>query len=148
MRSEKGFTLIELLIVVAIIGIIAAIAVPNLMNAVDKGKQTRTMADMKAIAGAIEVYAVDNNTYPRVSSFSTLATLIQPVYIRSAPPGDGWNHGWVFTGDTTGGLDYTLLSLGKDGIASVVTGGQTHDFDCDIVYANGQFFQWPSGTQT
>ena len=148
MRSEKGFTLIELLIVVAIIGIIAAIAIPNLMNAVDKGKQTKTMADMKAIAGAIEVYAVDNNTYPRVSNFSSLAPLIQPIYIRVAPTGDGWNHGWSFAGDTTGGLDYTLASLGKDGIASVVTGGQTHDFDCDIIYSNGQFFQWPSGAQT
>jgi general secretion pathway protein G len=148
MRPEKGFTLIELLIVVAIIGIIAAIAVPNLINAVDKGKQTKTMADMKAIAGAIEVYAVDNNTYPRVASFAALAQFLQPNYIKLAPVSDGWNHGWVFEGDTTGGLGYTLISLGKDGVASVTNGGQTHDFDCDIIYANGQFFQWPSGAQT
>jgi len=148
MRSETGFTLIELLIVVAIIGIIAAIAIPNLMNAVDKGKQTKSMADMKALAGAIEVYAVDNNTYPRVSNYSALVPFLQPVYLKNPPAGDGWNHGWVYEGDTTGGLDYTLTSLGKDGIVSVVTGGQTHDFDCDIVYANGAFFQWPSGTQT
>ncbi len=148
MRSDKGFTLIELLIVVAIIGIIAAIAVPNLMTAVDKGKQTRTMADMKAIAGAVEVYAVDNNTYPRVTSYAALTPFIQPVYIRTAPPNDGWSHAWVYEGDTAGGLTYTLISLGKDGIPSVVNGGQTHDFDCDIVYANGQFFQWPAGTQT
>ena len=46
-RKDKGFTLIELLIVVAIIGIIAAIAIPNLLNAIDRGKQKRTMADLR-----------------------------------------------------------------------------------------------------
>jgi len=146
MRVENGFTLIELLIVVAIIGIIAAIAVPNLMNAVDKGKQSRTMADIRALAGAIEVYAVDNNTYPRVSTYSALIPLIQPIYIKSAPPSDGWNHAWVFTGDTQGGLDYTLTSLGKDGIASAVNGGQTKDFDCDIVYTNGTYTHYPEAS--
>jgi len=50
---DAGFTLIELLIVVAIIGLISAIAIPNLMNAVDKGKQKRTMADMRTIGSAI-----------------------------------------------------------------------------------------------
>ncbi|OYV98709.1 MAG: hypothetical protein B7Z68_00255, partial [Acidobacteria bacterium 21-70-11] len=48
MRKQKGFTLIELLIVVAIIGIIAAIAIPNLLNAINRGRQKRTMADMRS----------------------------------------------------------------------------------------------------
>ncbi len=61
MNRQKGFTLIELLIVVAIIGIIAAIAIPNLLNAIDRGKQKRTMADMRSVGTAIESYAVDNN---------------------------------------------------------------------------------------
>ena len=63
-RRQSGFTLIELLIVIAIIGILAAIAIPNLLNAVQRGKQKRTMADMKALAVALEAYKVDNSVYP------------------------------------------------------------------------------------
>lgn len=146
-RGERGFTLIELLIVVAIIGIIAAIAIPNLINAVDRGKQSRTLADLKAIGSSIEMYAVDNNTYPRVASYAALVPFLQPTYIQSAPTADGWNHGWVFQGDTGAGLVYSVISLGKDGIPGPVPGGRTNNFNCDIVYANGQFFQWPSGAQ-
>ncbi|MBI3447802.1 MAG: prepilin-type N-terminal cleavage/methylation domain-containing protein, partial [Acidobacteria bacterium] len=63
-KKTQGFTLIELLIVVAIIGIIAAIAIPNLLNAIDRGKQKRTMSDMRSVGTAVESYAVDNNFYP------------------------------------------------------------------------------------
>lgn len=63
MRKE-GFTLIELLIVVAIIGILAAIAVPNFLNAQIRAKVARTKGDLKAIGMALETYRLDNGKYP------------------------------------------------------------------------------------
>jgi type II secretion system protein G len=60
----RGFTLIELLIVVAIIAILAAIAVPNFLEAQTRAKVSRAKADMRSLATAIEAYRVDNNRYP------------------------------------------------------------------------------------
>jgi prepilin-type N-terminal cleavage/methylation domain-containing protein len=62
--KRRGFTLIELLIVVAIIAILAAIAVPNFLESQTRAKASRTRADMRTIAGALEMYAVDHNDYP------------------------------------------------------------------------------------
>ncbi len=61
---KHAFTLIELLIVVAIIAILAAIAVPNFLEAQVRSKVTRTKADMRTIAQAIEIYRMDNNEWP------------------------------------------------------------------------------------
>ena len=62
-KSHKGFTLIELLIVVAIIGILAAIAVPNFLNAQLRAKVARVVSDLKAITNAMEMYRIDLNSY-------------------------------------------------------------------------------------
>jgi prepilin-type N-terminal cleavage/methylation domain-containing protein len=63
MESHRtGFTLIELLIVVAIIAILAAIAVPNFLEAQTRSKVSRVKTDMRSLATAIEAYAVDNNS--------------------------------------------------------------------------------------
>jgi general secretion pathway protein G len=144
--KQKGFTLIELLIVVAIIGIIAAIAIPNLLNAIDRGKQKRSMADIRSIGTAVESYAVDNNFYPKNQS-SVPTTLISPIYIRTVPAADGWNTAWEFASDA-GGTTYTIESWAKDATDNADANAQTQDFNCDIVFVNGQFYQWPQGTQT
>lgn len=64
MKSRKGFTLIELLIVVAIIGILAAIAVPNFLNAQFRAKMARTYSDLKAVQSAVAQYQLDRGWAP------------------------------------------------------------------------------------
>ena len=145
-QKSKGFTLIELLIVVAIIGIIAAIAIPNLLNAIDRGKQKRTMADIRSIGTAVESYAVDNNNYPIANAQNVLSPLISPIYIKVMPANDGWSR--VFTVAATQ-TEYTLSSLGKDGAADGTNcaSAVTTLFAQDICFANGQFVRYPQGTQ-
>ena len=66
-RAGSGFTLIELLIVVAIIGILAAIAVPNFLNAQMRAKVSRAVSDERNLGVAMESYRLDNNHYPPAS---------------------------------------------------------------------------------
>ena len=155
LRKQSGFTLIELLIVVAIIGIIAAIAIPNLLNAIDRGKQKRSMADMRSIGTAVESYAVDVNFYPISSSLVTLDSLdpavigLEPIYIKLAPTKDGWGGLYLYASDAGGaGSDYTVVSYAKDKKVSATSAQATNDFDCDIIFQNGTFTAYPEGIQT
>lgn len=84
-KNQEGFTLIELLIVVAIIAILAAIAVPNFLEAQTRAKVSRVYSDMRSCAVALESYCVDYNRYP---SYGGRDALITP----SPPPEDGGPH--------------------------------------------------------
>jgi general secretion pathway protein G len=154
-RGQPGFTLIELLIVVAIIGIIAAIAIPNLLNAVDRGKQKRSMADLRTIGTAVESYSVDVSYYPVQTSMASISSItastmgIEPLYIKLAPTRDGWGGLYYYGSDTGGaGSAYTLATYSKDKKASSSSSGATSDFDCDIIFQNGSFMAYPEGVQT
>ena len=148
MRKNEGFTLIELLIVVAIIGIIAAIAIPNLMNAMDRTKQKKTAADIRALGTVCGQYQIDNNFYPVQTNqgpISNISASLSPVYIKVVPGKDGWNWDLQY-GTTAGGTAYTIRSLGKDGVKNG-NAGQINDFDCDIIYQDNSFISYPAGTQ-
>lgn len=91
-RSRVAFTLIELLIVVAIIAILSAVAVPNFLEAQMRSKVSRARADLRAIALAIEAYAVDANAFPPgfgTAPIDGLLALTTPVaYLSNGYPFD------------------------------------------------------------
>ena len=93
-HSRFAFTLIELLIVVAIIGILAAIAVPNFLNAQVRAKIATTQSDQRSLATALESYRLDHNMYPPTPNlsdymrFARLAKLTSPTAYMSTVPFD------------------------------------------------------------
>ena len=160
-KRENGFTLIELLVVVAIIGILASIAIPNLLVAVQRSRQKRTMVDIRNLATAWESRNVEAGRYnaagvgvPGISSpviLTDLETALAPTYIRTMPRFDGWgfplscytSEPWSVAANAQ---KYVIISPGKDGtIAAALVLGGTTSFDCDLIYSNGSFLAFPEG---
>lgn len=164
-NRQKGFTLIELLIVVAIIGIIAALLIPNFLDALQKAKQKRTVADMRntgtamfswltdqvgaASAGAAGTVTMANYESIGVDYLDSTAGLV-PQYMQDVPSLDGWKNAYQYYLNTENPLAQQVMAIysgGRDGSDPesdyTVTSFEPTDYDQDIVWADGFFVRWP-----
>ena len=129
-----GVTLIEMMIVLVIIGIVAAMVVPNVIGRPDQARVTVAKTDMRTIAASLEMYRLDNRTYP--STAQGLPALASPPLEPPLPPNwvgggylpvvpaDPWGNDYVYRSPGEGGA-FDLMTLGADG----APGGSGTDAD-------------------
>jgi general secretion pathway protein G len=145
---SRGFSLIELLIVVAVIGLITAIAIPNLVNAIQRARQSRSLADAQAIGKGLSMYQQDFVKFP-IAAKDTYAEELRSSltpYMSNYSPVDGWMRPFLYT--STEGEHYTVVSYGLDGEETLpYRSGPTSFFVEDIVITDGIFKQYPEGVQ-
>lgn len=145
-------------LVLVVVGIVAAIALPNFLDATQKAKQKRTMSELRTLAVAIESYRTDQGEAPPAGSIDELAALLEPEYLDPVPRIDGWQHPIRYacwTGDPFGTQSgtcdaYRLVSPGRDGVFEYEHPAEypeevypLSDYDRDIVFADGFFIQYP-----
>ncbi|MBI5153687.1 prepilin-type N-terminal cleavage/methylation domain-containing protein [Candidatus Poribacteria bacterium] len=125
MMKARGFTLIELMIVVAVIAILAAIAVPNFLAAQVRSKVSRAKADMATIRTALEAYAVDQNSYPLnaggMGFTGALYNLTKPIAYISNIPKDVFQEGNLY--QYLSGGSATTIQQNKFGSYTVASAG-------------------------
>ena len=121
-KRQDGFTLIEVMVVIVILGIMAALVVPNLVGRQDQAQVTAARSDIAAIGNALDLYHLDNNTYP--STEQGLEALIEKPsgfpeprnwrspYLRKKLPDDPWGNPYQYLSTDRG---FELFSYGADG---------------------------------
>lgn len=142
-----------LLFAIAVVGILAALIIPNFLDALQKAKQKRTVADVRTIATALESARADAGRYPAVSDAAALGTTLAG-HGYNGNGQDGWKRPLRYTclqKEDDGCASYELASGGSDGAFEHAPGeyGQ-ESFDAtayasDIVMSDGMFSRWPNG---
>lgn len=153
--KKEGFTLVELLIVIAVIGIIAAIAIPNLLTAIQKGKQKATMGDIKTLGTAVESYITDVSMAPGGGALSLamqLEVYMEPYFSKQLPVRDSWGEPFHYESGPLGNTQdiYSIISYGRDNQASGIDPANSNyivtsldGFANDICFSNGTFTYVP-----
>lgn len=141
---QAGYSLIELLIITVVLAVIVSIALASIWNCVDRAKQRATMADMRTVARAIEVYNSEFGYLPLApGGIAELKSVLVPYQSNLLPTRDHWGHDLGYRYDRAIGA-YSLESFGKDGVDGVNISLATKlQFNSDIVLSNGQFSASP-----
>ncbi len=137
MKTQRGFSLIEIMVVLAIMGLLAAIVAPNVMNALSQGKDKKVRADFTSLETALKMYKMDNGFYP--TSEQGLEALVSKPSSAPEPrtypdegymprlPKDPWQYDYVYLSPGEG-RPYEIFTLGADGLE----GGEEEAADVSI----------------